>query len=134
MALCRGMSTCQSAVAVLDDEPQMRTALTRLLRTHGLQVEAYGTGEELLASLANHSPSCLLLDLHMPGLTGFDVLEALAAAKRTLPVIVLTGHDKAGNQERVSALGAVAYLLKPLDESALLAAILKATALKPLVT
>jgi FixJ family two-component response regulator len=102
--------------------------LTRLLRSHGFEASPFATGEELLAAPAAQTSGCLLLDLHMPGLTGFDVLEALAAAKSPLRVVVVTGHDEPGNGLRVRALGALAYLLKPVDESALISAIVTVSA------
>ena len=114
-------------LAVLDDELQMRKALSRLLRAHGFEVETFGIGEHLLEALAAECPDCLVLDLHMPGMTGFDILEAFRKKQIKLPVIVITGHDEPQNAGRVRDLGAVAYLTKPLDESCLLAAIAQAT-------
>jgi FixJ family two-component response regulator len=113
-------------IAVLDDEAQMCKALSRLLKTYGFEVETFALGTELLAACAARLPNCLLLDLHMPDLNGFVVLERLAAQHVAMPVVVITGHDQPGNAERVRGLGAVDYLLKPLDESRLLAAIRKA--------
>ena len=110
-------------IAVLDDEPQFCKAIGRLLKTHGFEVEAFELGEELLAACASRLPDCLLLDLHMAGIDGFQVLERLAALRLPMPVVVITGHDQPGNAERVRALGAVDYLLKPLDESRLLGAL-----------
>jgi len=110
-------------IAVLDDEPKFCKALGRLLKTHGFEVELFDLGEELLAACATRAPDCLLLDLHMPGINGFQVLERLAALRLPMPVIVITGHDQPDDAERVRALGAVDYLLKPLDESRLLAAL-----------
>lgn len=65
----------------------------------------------------------MLLDLHMPGTTGFDVLEAMPSRHIHVPAIVITGHDEPGNADRVRSLGAADYLLKPLDESTLVDAI-----------
>ncbi len=114
-------------IGVLDDEPQFCKALGRLLKTYGFEVVTFALGEDLLAARASRWPDCLLLDLHMPGLSGFQVLERLAAQRVPMPVVVVTGHDQPGNAERVRALGAVEYLLKPLSESQLLAAIGTAT-------
>lgn len=108
---------------MLDDEPKMRKALGRLLKTHGFLVEEFAFAEELLATCTTRLPDCLLLDLHMPGLNGFDVLERFAAQQLPVPVVVITGHDAPGTAERVRTLGASDYLLKPLDEANLLAAI-----------
>jgi FixJ family two-component response regulator len=110
-------------VAVLDDEEQMRKALRRLLCTHGFEVETYATGDALMADLPSPRLDCLLLDLHMPGLDGFAVLRAFANRSLVLPIIAITGHDMPGNAERVLKLGAAAYLLKPVDETLLVATI-----------
>jgi FixJ family two-component response regulator len=115
-------------IAVLDDEPQMGKALGRLLKTHGFQVATFTRGEELLAACSTQLPACLLLDLHMPDLNGFEVLQSLATQHTPVPVLVITGHDQPGNAERVRALGALDYLLKPLNEPQLLAAIRKVIA------
>jgi CheY-like chemotaxis protein len=79
--------------------------------------------EELLAACASLLPDCFLLDLPMPGMNGFQVLDRLAAQRLPVPVIVITGHDQQGNAERLRALGVVDYLLKPLNESQLMAAL-----------
>jgi FixJ family two-component response regulator len=117
------MPDTRSLIYVLDDEPQMCKALGRLLKTHGFEVVSFALGEDLLAACEARSPQCLLLDLHMSGINGFEVLERFAAQRMPFPVIVITGHDQPGNAERVRDLGAVCYLLKPLNESRLLGAI-----------
>ena len=113
-------------IAVLDDEPQMCKALGRLLKTYGFEVVTFALGADLLAACASRLPDCLLLDLHMPDLNGFEVLERLATQHLLVPAVVITGHDQPGYAERVRALGGVDYLLKPLNEAQLLAAIGKA--------
>jgi len=110
-------------IAILDDEPAMRRALRRLLTSRGFRVKEFERGEELIAALGANSLDCLLLDLHMPGLNGFDVLETHRSRQLTVPVIVITAHDEPGTAERVLALGASAYLRKPVDKQALLGAI-----------
>lgn len=117
------MTTAKTALAVLDDEAKLRSAIARLLRANGCDVELFESGEAFLASVQDHLPDCLLLDLHMPGMTGFDVLESLAARHVQMPVIVITGHDEPDNKERVLALGGAAYLLKPVNRITLMAAI-----------
>ena len=74
------MNETSPVVAVLDDEPQMRKALRRLLASHGFRVEEYECGKDFLEELPSHPADCLVLDLHMPGVNGFDVLEAATAA------------------------------------------------------
>jgi FixJ family two-component response regulator len=115
------MHETRPLIAVLDDEPMFCRALARLLKTHGLDVETFTHGDEFLAACESRLPDCLLLDLHMPDLNGFDILERVAA--RHLPVLVITGHDQPGNAERVRALGGRDYFLKPVNESRLLGAI-----------
>jgi FixJ family two-component response regulator len=117
------MDRTRTFIAVLDDEPQFCKALGRLLKTHGFEVEMFTLGEELLAACASRLPDCLLLDLHMPHINGFEVLERLAALRLRVPVVVITGHDQPGNADRVRALGACAYLLKPVNDQTVLDAI-----------
>lgn len=116
-----------SRIAVLDDEPEMRKALVRLLRTHGFKVDTYQLGKDLLAAVLSQPPDCLLLDLHMPGVNGFDVMAALASSRSAIPIVILTGHDEPGTEARVRAFGVAAYLKKPVDEATLLSAIRIAT-------
>lgn len=106
----------------------MRRALRRLLACHGVQVEEFERAEELLASLDTRLPDCLLLDLHMPGMNGFDVLEHLRSRAIPVPTVVITAHDEPGSAEHVLALGASACLKKPIDKETLLAAIEAAAA------
>ena len=108
---------------MLDDEPQMRKALRRLLAAHGFRVEAYEQGKDFLAALPSHPADCLVLDLHMPEVNGFDVLAAFESQHAVTPVVVITGHDEPGTAARALSLGASAYLTKPVDELALLSAI-----------
>jgi FixJ family two-component response regulator len=108
-------------IAVLDDEPNFCKALARLLKTHGFEVLTFTRGEEFLEACASRMPNCLLLDLHMPGLNGFEVLERIAALH--VPTLVITGHDQPGNAHRVRALGALDYFLKPVNEHQLVSAI-----------
>jgi FixJ family two-component response regulator len=117
------MPTKQSVIALLDDEPEMRKALRRLLGSRGFRVEEYGCAEDLLADVGSHTIDCLLLDLHMPGINGFDVLGTFQVRHISVPIIVITAHDEPGTADRVRALGASAYLKKPVDRDALLAAI-----------
>ncbi len=122
------MGTEGRVIAVLDDEPEMRKALHRLLTCRGYQVEEYERGEDFLDTLGSHRLDCLLLDLQLEGLNGFEVLEAFLDRHIRLPVIVITAHDEPGTAERVLRLGAVAYLKKPVDRDNLLSSISAALA------
>ncbi len=120
------MSPLPPVISVVDDEAPVRKALGRLLRAAGFQVEVYASGREFLGSLESRIPGCLILDLHLPELSGLDVLQRLAEEQIHLPCVVITGKDEPGLSERVLAYGAAAYLKKPIDEEALLAAITSA--------
>ncbi len=122
------MPIARSTIGVLDDEPEMRKALHRLLTCRGYQVEEYARGEDLLDTVSAHRLDCLLLDLQLEGLNGFEVLEAFLDRRISLPVIVITAHDEPGTADRVRGLGAVAYLKKPVDRDILLASISAALA------
>ena len=117
------MPISKPVVAVLDDEPELRKALRRLLTGRGFIVEEYANGNDLIAAIGSRPADCVLLDLHMPEVNGFDVLETFQSGHNHTPVIVITAHDEAGTAERVRSLGACGYLKKPVDRDALLAAI-----------
>jgi FixJ family two-component response regulator len=122
------MPKAAPAVAILDDEPDMRRALRRLLACHGFQAVEFERAEDLLTSLDTRTPDCLLLDLHMPGMNAFDVLAHLRTRAIPVPTVVITAHDEPGSAERVMELGAAACLKKPVDKETLLAAIEAAAA------
>jgi FixJ family two-component response regulator len=113
-------------IAVVDDDAQVRTALGRLLRAIGYAVTGFRCGEEFLAAGDALAPDCLVLDLHMPGMSGFDVQRQLSARGSALPVVVITGQDSAVARSRAAAGGASAFLCKPLDKDALIRAIERA--------
>jgi FixJ family two-component response regulator len=113
-------------IAILDDEEKLRHALARLLKAHGYAVASFATGEEFLAETAQRHFDCVLLDLTMPGMSGFDVLEALQARVSPPPVIVITAHDEPDNVRRALALNARECQRKPVGAPALLGAIERA--------
>ena len=110
-------------VAIVDDEEGIRKALRRLLRASGLDAHAYATGEEFLSAAAQKRPDCLVLDLHMPGMSGLQVLRRLQATGEPLPVVVITAHDEPETRKQCMNAGADAYLRKPLEDRLLLKAI-----------
>jgi len=114
-------------IAVVDDEEPVRTALMRLMRSAGLSVETFGSGPEFLESLETRLPDCVVLDLHMPRMDGFNVQAHLARKCAALPVIIVTGHHFQKARERAMAGGASAFLRKPLQDRTLLDAISAAT-------
>ena len=110
-------------VAIVDDEEPVRKALKRLLCASGLEAEAYASGKDFLSATATRAPDCVVLDLHMPGMSGLQVLQELRSAKSTLPAVVITAYDEPATRAQCLAAGAAAYLRKPLDERLLLNAI-----------
>lgn len=116
------------AIAILDDEEHFRRALSRLLQAHGYDVASFSAGEELIAGLARQPFDCVLLDLHMPGMTGFDVLARLRDQPAPPPVIVITAHDDPDFVQKAIDLNAFECQLKPLASPVLLGAIERACA------
>ena len=117
------MEKLRPLVAVVDDEDAIRKALERLLRSAGLAVRTFGSGREFLQSLAASRPDCVVLDISMPGMTGFDVQEHLESARAAMPVIFITALDDPGDRPRAMQAGAAAFLRKPFGDDELLAAI-----------
>lgn len=113
-------------IAVVDDEEHFRRALSRLLKAHGYGVESFAAGEELVAQVPRRGFGCVLLDLNMPGMTGFDVLAELQGEANPPPVIVLSASDDPAAIERAFALHAFEYQLKPVAGPALLGSIERA--------
>jgi len=108
-------------VAVVDDEQPVRRALQRLLRASGFDVRLFATGSDFMSHL--EGIDCVILDLHLPGMSGFEVQEALTERGASVPVVVLTGNDTPANRARSLANGAHAYLCKPVDDKVLLEAL-----------
>jgi FixJ family two-component response regulator len=110
-------------VYVVEDDTSLCNAVRRLLRSAQYRVITFATAEEFRQSDFKNSPGCLLLDIRLPGISGFELREELLASGAQMPVIFITGQDRAGMEERAMRLGASAYLRKPVDEETLLAAI-----------
>jgi FixJ family two-component response regulator len=117
------MSGSPLRVAIVDDEESVRRALARLLRSAGMEAATYASGMELLTALERSMPDCVVLDLHMPDISGFEIMELLPPE---CPAVAITGHDSLDAQVRASR--AVAFLRKPIGDRELLDAILAAVA------
>lgn len=115
-------------IAVVDDEAHVRKALERLMRGVGFEVATYASGADFLAALAEHTPECLVLDVHMPGLNGFEVQDAMRARGARVPMVVISGQDNAKDKGHAIAGGAFTFLRKPVDGPELVAAITRAVA------
>jgi len=110
-------------VFVVDDDPAVRKSLTRLIAAAGYAVDAFASARDFLARERPTGPCCLVLDVRMPGLTGLDLQEALAAAGRRMSIVFITGHGDVSMSVRAMKRGAVDFLSKPFDVEDLLEAI-----------
>jgi len=115
--------TPAARIAIVDDEASVRKALARLLSASALNSRTYASAREFLDSLASDVPECLIVDLQMPEMTGLELQGELLRAGVKIPTIVITAHNEESFREQCRAAGAAAYLLKPLDEATLIAAI-----------
>ena len=119
------VSPVQQSIVVVEDDAGMSKAIERLLRAAGFQSMSFASAEDLLQSEAAASADCLVLDIHLPGLSGLELGRRLLASNRPKPVIFITGQDEASLQEEARRLGC-AYLRKPFGGKILLEAIRRA--------
>jgi len=117
------MSKPSIRVAVVDDDASVRKALARLLSASSFSTTTFPSAQSFLASLQAETPECLLLDLHMPEMTGLDLQRELARTGIKIPTIVITAYNDIALRERCQAAGAADFLLKPLDGTILVSAI-----------
>ena len=110
-------------VLVVDDDPAIRQALQSLIRSVGLRVETFASAQEFHARRRSDAPSCLVLDVRMPGASGLDVQRQLGEQGLTLPIIFITGHGDIPMSVRAMKAGAVEFLTKPFRDQELLDAI-----------
>jgi FixJ family two-component response regulator len=110
-------------ISVVDDDESVREALCGLLRSVGFAVNAFASAEEFLTSDQLRNANCLLLDVRMPGMGGFELLRQLAASHREIPIIFITAYEEDGMRARALSGGARAVLIKPFSEEAILSAI-----------
>ena len=110
-------------VYVVDDDESARTAFARLLRSANLAAETFSSADEFLSKPKQKKNACILVDMRMPGSTGFDLQQALLEYGIPLPVIVISASDDAQIREHARQLGAVAFFRTPVDDQALLDAI-----------
>jgi FixJ family two-component response regulator len=121
------MATPAARIAIVDDDASVRKALARLLSASSFDIKSYGSARDFLESLKAGKPDCLVVDLHMPELTGFDLQRQLVRIGINIPTIVITGYNEPGLRERCQSAGAAAFLLKPVDGSTLIGSINAAT-------
>lgn len=120
------MSPPKPAVYVVDDDPSVRVAMERLLKSVGLSVKTFASAREFLDQATPEWSGCLIVDLRMPGMGGLDLQDQLSARQVSLPVIFLTGYGTVPASVRAMKAGAVDFLEKPVDDQTLLDAVHKA--------
>lgn len=116
----------RGTVFLVDDDASVRKALQRLIRAAGYDVESFPDAAGYLASPAPSLPACIVLDIRMPSMSGFELQSAIAGTSRALPVVFITGHGDEAVRSQALEAGAVDVLFKPIDEEELVSAIEKA--------
>lgn len=117
------MSDEQPIVFVIDDDQSVREALQGLLRSVGLQVRAFASAREFLEAERPDAPSCLVLDVRLPGLSGLDFQRELASSDIAFPIIFISGHGDIPMSVRAIKAGAIEFLTKPFRDQDLLDAV-----------
>jgi len=117
------MAEASTSIAIVDDDPAVLKALSRLLRSHAFRARTYESGQEFLAALPAGLPDCLIVDLQMPEMNGLELQQHLASNGIKIPTILITAYDDVALRDQA---GLVASLRKPLQEKALFDAIDKA--------
>jgi FixJ family two-component response regulator len=115
-------------VFIVDDDVSVREALEELVRTEGLEPEAFASAGDFLLRPRPNVPSCLVLDLSMPGIDGLDLQKSVASERADMPIIFVTGHGDVTKTVQAMKAGAVEFLTKPFSDEMLLAAIRQALA------
>jgi FixJ family two-component response regulator len=113
-------------VFVVDDDDEVRVSIAELLRSAGLRADTFATAQEFLGRERGDGPSCLVLDLQLPGMDGLDLQRELARSGDSMPIIFLTGHGDIPTTVRAMKSGAAEFFTKPFDDEHLLDAIQKA--------
>lgn len=118
-------------IAVVDDEAPVRTMLGRLLRLEGYEVVSFGCGEDFIASLGGHKPGCVVLDIHLPNLSGFEVQAKLQTIDPAVPVVFITASDDPALEQQAAEAHGVTLLRKPFSSRALMTAVEEALRSRP---
>ena len=106
----------QGMIAIVDDDEALREAMKSLVRSLGYGVSTFGSAEEFLKSEQVIDTSCLITDLHMPGLSGLDLQDRLIARGHRIPIIFITGFPDDTARARAMKAGALAFLTKPINQ------------------
>jgi FixJ family two-component response regulator len=110
-------------VLLVEDDESLRQAVERLLNAHQFECIAYASAEELLSQGAGEGAACVVSDLMLPSMSGLDMLDTMRAQGGWPPLVLVTAHDRPGRREEAMRHGAAAYLAKPFEGTALVAAV-----------
>ena len=123
MQYCFSMAKHGRFIAIVDDDASLLKALERLLSTRSWATRIFRSGRQFLASLDNEIPDCLILDLHMPEMSGLEIQETLVNRGIKIPTIILTSNTDAAMRDRCMSAGAISYLPKPVKRADIFAAV-----------
>ena len=110
-------------IFVIDDDESVRRAVGRLIRAAGLNVKTFAAAEDFMRSTGLTAPGCLVLDVHLPGLSGLELQQRLNAEGRGVPIVFITAYGDDQACDRALRAGAIAFLQKPFEEQSLLDAV-----------
>ena len=113
------MSLEEKQTFIVDDDESVCRALSALLKTYGFTVDTFSSAEEFFRTVPNSVPGCLILDIHMPGLDGWETLQYLNKSGSSRPVIIISADKNEGLNEKALKAGAVGFLQKPFNDKAL---------------
>jgi FixJ family two-component response regulator len=114
------MSNVQATIAVIDDDPEMRASLSRLLSAHGFGVKTFDAAETFLVGATRCTAACLLLDIQLPDISGIELAHQLAADGLSFPIVFMTGNHDMTIEQKATAAGGAACLRKPFTAAELL--------------
>ena len=117
------MSKTNPTIAVVDDDASVCRAISRLLRSLGMNADTFTSGREFIEhieTMPSFRPDCVVLDVQMPGMNGLEVQDLLIRGEHPVPIIFITAHDEMGVRERALQAGAVAFLHKPFNDELLI--------------
>jgi FixJ family two-component response regulator len=120
------MTAGNPIVFVVDDDPSIRKSLDRLIKSAGFAVETFATAHEFLERHCHEGPSCLVLDVKLPGLNGLELQEKLLSREHAMPIVFITGHGDIPMSVKAMKKGAIDFLTKPFDDKDLLDAVQQA--------
>jgi FixJ family two-component response regulator len=120
-----------SSIIVVEDDSSLNVAVSRLFEAAGFKTRCFTSAGALLADREARSADCLVLDVHLPDMSGFELARQLAAAGCTTPVVVITAHDDPMHRRAARDIAAQAYLTKPFSSASLLDAVKRAIAIQP---